>query len=387
MSEAVLYVGTFPRAYRTDVRDVAFGVHAFGQDLVSGELRSLGVAPTPRPGWVAVHPSGRYVYALNEVRSVSGAARGSVTAFSADPSTGVLRELGRAFTGASPCHATVDATGSVLLVASFHGGAVQCLPIGTDGRLGAARELGHRGSGVHPRQDGPHPHAVVLDRQNRFVFVPDMGTDRVEVHELDAATATLIPRPSAGSPVPAGSGPRHLVQHPDGHLVFCLNEITATIESFAFDETTGALTWLGTTAVLPPDYTGYRSGAEILLSPSGRHLYVTHRSHGSSGPRPEGGLDCVSWFRVDTPSGRLTLHGQIPSGGNIPRSCTLDPTGSRLLIAHQASSSIVTFAVDPGTGDLRPTELVTRTPVPVCLQFAPTPAPASTPVSSADPDR
>ena len=170
--------------------------------------------------------------------------------------------------------------------------------------------------------------------------------------------------------LPPGSGPRHLVIHPTGAWVFVVNEMNATVTSMAYDQDTGDLTVESTVAVLPDDAPGYRSAAEIAIDPSGRFVYVTHRSHGSSGPRPEGGEDCVVWFDVDVATGRLWRAGRVPSGGLIPRSCVFREGATKLLVAHQGSSTLVEFDVDPVTGALQPSGLVVPSPVPVCLLSA-----------------
>ena len=59
-------------------------------------LRSLdriGMPPTPRPGWVAFHPSRRYLYAVNEVREFEGRPGGKASTFAIEQATGQLSPL------------------------------------------------------------------------------------------------------------------------------------------------------------------------------------------------------------------------------------------------------------------------------------------------------
>ncbi|BBB01336.1 hypothetical protein RVR_8702 [Actinacidiphila reveromycinica] len=371
---AHLYVGTFPRAYHRDPVDTAFGVYALRVDPRTGDLRPAGSVPTPRPGWLAVHPGGRFLYAMNEVRDFEGHPGGGVSAFAADPRTGRLTALGTVPLGEpSPCHGVVDATGRHLIVATFHGGTVHLLPLGDDGRPGPACDVRrHRGSSVHPRrQTSPHAHSVTLDPANRFVLVADLGTDRLEVYGLDADRGRLSALPDGGACLPPGSGPRHTVFHPTAPVVYLVNEMAATVTVFAWEPEHGGLRATQTAPVLPEGTTGYRSASGIAVHPTGRFLYVTTRSHGSSGEPPERGPDSLVTFLIDPGTGRLLPGGRTATGGEIPRSLVLDPDGRHLYVGHQASGNVVTFRVDPGNGVPEPTGQVVATPVPVCLQMVP----------------
>jgi 6-phosphogluconolactonase len=371
MTAGLLYVGTHRRAHRADPVDIAFGVYAFRQ-AGDGSLASVGMTPAEQPGWIALHPGGGYLYVANEVGSSCGAAGGGVSAFALHPVTGALTALNSQHTSARPCHCVVDATGRYLLAATFGGGAVHMFPIQQDGSLGEQCDVQrHSGSSVHPRQQQPHAHAVCIDPANRFVLVPDLGTDQIWVYELDAANGRLIPRPQRAVNVEAGSGPRHLVIDQPARHAYLINEISATIQSFSYDVGTGGMKSIGTHDLLPPGFAGLRSGAAIALHPDGRHLYATTRSHGSSGEPPRRGLDSIVWFEIGGGNPDLRLRGRRPSEGEIPRAFALDPRGTRLYVGHQCSGTIASFDIDPDSGEPLPSGALVPTPVPVCLTFLP----------------
>ncbi|MFT4085130.1 MAG: lactonase family protein [Nocardioides sp.] len=361
-----LYVGTFERAYHRDLVEAAVGVYAFG--LHGGTLVPGPVTPAVRSGWLTPHPDGKTLYVAHEVTELDGAPGGGIGAYAVDRETGALRPLGRRRTGGNPCHAALSPGGSHLVVSTFHGGTVEVFEIGPDGALGdAVQVVRHHGSSIHPRrQRTPHPHAVVFDPTGRFVLVPDLGADRVVVHQWSAGR--LLHRPELSVEVEPGSGPRRLVFGADGTRAYLVGEMSATIDVFAWDAD-GALTRLDRVSTVADGFTGLRSAAELLLDPTGRFAYVTNRSHGSSGPPPEPGEDSLAWFAVDADSGLLRPAGRVPSGGAIPRTMTFGPDG-RLYVGHQGSSTILTFEIDAETGAA--TMIGSRTtPVPVCLQFLP----------------
>jgi 6-phosphogluconolactonase len=107
----------------------------------------------------------------------------------------------------------VDRTGKSLVVANYGNGVVAVFRVGADRRLSeSTAQVQHNGSGPdRSQQGGPHPHAVVLSPDNRFVFVPDLGLDKVFAYRLDPAQATGRKRFGPGSrtivaPAEPGSG-------------------------------------------------------------------------------------------------------------------------------------------------------------------------------------
>ena len=83
----------------------------------------------------------------------------------------------------------VDKTGKMLFVANYGSGNVASFAINPDGSIGERTGFDqHTGSSVDPRvRQGPHAHAVVLSPDNRFLFVPDLGTDQIKIYRVDAA--------------------------------------------------------------------------------------------------------------------------------------------------------------------------------------------------------
>ena len=366
-----LYVGTHRRALRADPADTAFGIYGFEQS--GSSYQPIGITATPQPGWIAAHPKGGLLYAVNEVRDLDGHPGGGVSAFAIDAASGALTALNTQPTPPMPCHCEVDQTGRFLLVATFGGGSVHLFPIEDDGRIGPECDAHHHsGSSIHPRrQTEPHAHAVSIDPGNRFVLVPDLGTDRLMVYELDQARSCLIARDDRTIALPPGSGPRHIAFGDAGRVVYLVNEMSATVTVFAFDGKTAELRLLQTADLLPDGFGGLRSGAAIAVHPSGAHLYATTRSHGSSELPEKPGLNLLIWFAIDPRDGTLQLSGSVLSGGEIPRSFAFDASGEELFVGHQGSGTLVTFQIDPTTGTPVPQPNPLLTPVPVCLTFVP----------------
>jgi 6-phosphogluconolactonase len=346
-----VYVGTY-----TD--GTSRGIYRFTLDPESGEAGApVLAAEAQNPSFLALHPSGRFLYAVNETGEFRGAKTGAVSAFAVDAKTLDLTLLNQQPSeGGAPCHLAIDRAGRNLLVANYGGGTVAVLPIGQDGRLAPASSVRtHEGKGPNAsRQDKPHAHGVYLDAAERFAFVPDLGADRVFVYRFDAAKGALEPH-GAAAPEP-GSGPRHMAFDPKGRYAYVINELSSTITTFAYDPARGELTRLDTVSALPAGFTGTSYTAEIEVSPDGRFLYGSNRGH-----------DSLVVFRVDPASGRLALAGHVPIGGSWPRHFTTLAGGRALLAAHQRGGTIAFFRIDPASGMPQPAGKAVAVDRPACL--------------------
>jgi 6-phosphogluconolactonase len=353
--ELVMYVGTYTSGE-------SVGIYLYRFNVVEGSLMRNGVATgVNNPSYLTLDRARRMLYAVEETEEFEGEKSGAVSAFALDGREGQLRFINRqASKGGAPCYITADGTGRFVLVANYVGGNVAVLPVSKDKGLGRATDV-EQDSGSGPnreRQEGPHAHCVVLDPSNRHAYACDLGTDKVMIYNFDARLGTLTPGARPFVSLKPGAGPRHLTFDRAGRRVYVLNELDSTVTAFARTRTTGALRELKTYPMLPEDFKGENTGADIHLTPDGRFLYCSNRGH-----------DSIALFRVNAPTGLLTPAGHTPTGGKAPRNFAVDPTGRFLLVANQKSDSIVTFRIDPSTGALQATGHTTEVPSPVCLKL------------------
>jgi len=352
----LLYVGTYTEDTKSD------GIYLVRMDPRSGKLRRVGaVNAGANPSFLAIHPNGRVLYAVNEVDKQNGRSTGGVSAFAIATNTGELtRRNEQPSEGAAPCYVSVDRSGRVALVANYNGGSIALLPIETDGSLApASHVVHHTGSGPNAeRQEAAHAHCIVADPSNRFVLAADLGADRVFVYSLDLEGRSLRHVEGGDAIMRPGAGPRHIAFHPTLPLVFVANELDSTVATLRFDAERGALSPLDARSTLPAGWTGTNFPADIHIAPSGRALYVSNRGHNS-----------LAVFSVAESTGALALEQVVSTEGDWPRNFTLDPTGRWLLVANQRSDSIVVFACDQKSGRLTPTRERIALPSPVCLKF------------------
>src|SRR6266576_1724123 len=353
----LLYVGTY-----TQYGSKSKGIYAFRYDAATQEVTSLGLAAeTTNPSWVALHPNGRFLYAVNEVQNYNGPNSGGVSAFAVDRATGKLTFLNEvASRGADPCYITVDQSGKYVLVANYTGGSIAAFPISADGKLGnAAAFVQHTGHGLNPkRQEAPHAHSIDLSPDERFAFVDDLGLDELLVYRFDKSKGSLKPNKPPFAQLDAGAGPRHFALHPSGKFAYVVSEMASTVTAFSVDLKAGVLHRSQSISTLPDDFKGENDDAEIEVHPSGKFLYASNRGH-----------DSITVFAIDSSKGTLTPIEHTSTGGKTPRNFAIDPTGTVLFAENQQSNNIVIFHIDEKTGKLTPTGKVLEVGQPVCIKF------------------
>ena len=296
----------------------------------------------PDPSFLVAEPDGEVLYAVDELTNPSVASFQRLD-------DGRLREVSRQPTdGEAPCHLLRHPAG-YLLAANYGSGSVSVHPIGADGTLGPLVDLvRHTGSGPNPeRQEGPHAHEVRL--AGELVVVVDLGLDRLIGYRLDPATGRLSVAADPFARTHPGAGPRHAVAHPNGRW-YVADELDSTVAVFDPDPSTGILHEV---AALPSTSGPPSFPASIALSASLDRLYVSNR-----------GADTIATFAVDA-LGDLALVDEVSCGGSWPRHFAI--SDGVLFVANERSDSVVSFALDAGTGLPRPTGDVVTVTSPTCV--------------------
>lgn len=338
------------------------GIYRFRFDDTTGSVEDFTLAAeAANPTFLAIHPNGQRLYAVNAIADFRGERTGAVSAFALDARTGALTLLNQQPSGGTgPCHLVVDRTGKNLLVANYSGGSVACLPLDAEGHLRPANSVfQHVGASVNPeRQEGPHAHSINLDRANRYALAVDLGLDKVLVYRFDPEKSVLTPNEPSSAPLKPGAGPRHLAFHPNGRYAYVINELDSTVTAFAYDSERGALQEVQTISSLPGGLAGENYPSEILVHPNGRFLYGSNRGH-----------DSLAIYAIDAATGRLEIRGHAPSGGKWPRNFNFDPSGRWMIVGNQNSDNFHVCRVDTVTGSLTPTGPAQQAPAPICFKL------------------
>jgi len=350
-----LLVGTYTDGGSND------GIHVYRFNPNKGEATFVSkTSGVQNPSWLAISKDGKFVYAVNEN---SGDKPGELSAFAFDKKTGQLTFLNKQPTdGFAPCHVSVDASGKNVITANYAGGNITVFKTNDDGSLQPYVQLaGHEGYGVNvTRQEMPHPHQVVFSPDSKFVFSPDLGTDRLYQYNFNGTDPKNVLTP-ANDPgyvtVDDGFGPRHMTFNPDGKTAYLLNELAGNIIVYSYED--GKFTPKQTIASTTAGDKNDHGSAEIVISPNGKFLYTSNR----------GAANNVALYKVQT-DGTLLENGTQAVAAN-PRSMMVDPSGRFLLVASQNGNTIQIFVINKNFGLLQDSGVKVDVQKPVCLVMTP----------------
>ena len=349
-----MYVGTYTHGKSK-------GIYIFDFDAISGKLELKGVSSElENPSYLCVSKNSKYLYAVMEVGEFQGEAGGAVGAYSIDSRTGLLKLINIQPTkGKDPCHLSTDSTGKYLFAANYSEGTFSVYPIGRDGQIDTISFIiRHMGSGPNKaRQEEPHVHYVALTPDEKYLCAVDLGIDKINIYSFTLKDGCPAIEENLPVTVKPGSGPRHMVFHPNSGFAYLLTELSSEVIAFEYNCHIGAFNQIQCITTLPAGLKGTNYCAAIHISPCGKFLYSSNRGH-----------DSIALFRIIQASGRLEPVSHIPTRGSFPRDFAIDPTGRFLFAANQDSDTIIPFAIMPDSGLLEQTGDIMEIPDPVCIK-------------------
>lgn len=347
-----LLVGTYTNDQKTN------GIHVYTFDAENGSAEEKSrITDIRNPSFLAVSKDRKNVYSVSE----GGEGKG-VSAYAFDTNSGKLKFLNSGSAGGNgPCYISVDEKKRTVFTGNYGGGSLSATRLKSDGSLSSdVQVIQHEGGSVNKsRQDKPHVHAVVLSPDGRYLLVPDLGTDKVNIYRYDEnQTEPLSPAAQPFASVNPGGGPRHLTFHPNGKYAYLILEMEGAV--VAFDYKDGQLKETQRLTMLSPDFKGKVGAADIHVSSDGKFLYGSNRGEANE----------IVIYAIDK-KGKLTYAGRQGQGVDTPRNFAIDPTGNFLLVGNQNGNDIAIFKRDQKTGLLSPTGKTIQVDKPVCLKFVP----------------
>jgi len=332
------------------------GIYAYSMQPETGVLTLAGTGEDiTNPSFLAVSPNGQYLYACTDTKTL---VPGNIRSFAIDTTTCAIRYINQQSSmGANPVYITVHKSNHFVMAANYTAGSAVVFGTNADGSINPALQtISFTGSSINKeRQEKPHIHSVVFSPANDWVFMPDLGADKIHAFQFNPANAApLTETDSLTVGTVPGSGPRHLVFHPQKNYAYCIEEMSGMVTAYAYKA--GKLSLLQRIPSCRQKAEAH-SSADIHLSPDGLFLYASNRIENT-----------ISIFSVAA-NGYIRLVGHQSTEGDVPRNFTLDPRGHFLLVANQGSNNIVVLKRNKKTGLLRDTGICVSVASPSCLQM------------------
>ena len=308
--------------------------------------------------YLGLHPNGKYLYATTMDNDCE------VVSFKIDD-TGKVSAMNRlSAAGGSPRYVSVDDSHKNVLMVNYNTkegrGNVRIYPIDAGGQLQAHTEMiEHDGGSVNPdRQQESHPHMIVTTPDNRFAIVPDLGTDTVYVYALDTDSGTLSLHTEVK--LHAGAGPRHVSFHPALSLMYVINELDSTLDTFFYNTDNDTWTHRATISTLPDDFPNAGDEvsycADVHVHPNGKFLYGSNRGH-----------DSIVIFALGV-DGIPSLVGHESTRGHWPRAFMITANGKWLVVGNRHTDTAEVFAIDAESGLLTHTSSL-ELPSPIAFKM------------------
>jgi 6-phosphogluconolactonase (cycloisomerase 2 family) len=349
--KTLLFVGSY-----TDGKPDT-GIYVFEFNDKTGELQQKCIVDkVVNPSFLDFAPNGKQLYVCTDTKLPQ---KGSVSAYAIDSVNGTLTFLNKQPSGGeNPIYVAVDNSSGYVACGNYGSGSAVIFKVNEQGGLHPYDQLiQFSGSSINKqRQEKSHIHATVFSPDNKFLLLPDLGADKIRAFNfksnskppLTAAHYLLVNTAQ-------GSGPRHLIFHPNKKFVYCIEELSGTITTYNYQK--GTMTVVDRVFACA-DTADIYSSADLHITPDGRFLYATNR-----------GENTIAIFSINKKDGKLTLTGHESTYGNSPRNFTIDPSGNFLLVANQLSNNIVVFRINKETGKLIKTAIEIKVFNPSCLKI------------------
>ncbi len=336
MDSEKLIIGT----YTGSGSDASQGIYLVTRDKETGLLSfdSL-LVEIENPTFQAITSDGRFLFSVSETSNKGG----TVYSYAIQPDRSLKVINSQPTLGKSACHVAVNEEQTMLFVANYTSGVFTYYHLSPHGEISEPVEhYEYEGSGPHPNQNRSHPHQAMISPDQKYVYVPDLGTDQIHMYLIEPYTGKLKPLNPAAYVLPPGSGPRHMTFHPSKPYAYVINELGNTIQAMLYDEKTGLLSDIGIYSTLPEDFNEVSYCADIHISPDGKYLYGSNRGHNS-----------LVIFKIIQDSGKLERVGFSSVHGDWPRNFYISHDGKFVYVGNQKTGNIAVFSRDFESGQLQ----------------------------------
>lgn len=272
--------------------------------------------------------------------------------------------------GKSTCYLTLHPDGKFLTAVHYWNAKLHTFPIDEQGILGepicsCQQGNGHYADSSLPgrvehwmfRQKWSHAHCAVIEPYTRqYMFVCDLGQDKIFVYPLYQDSASGPMTPVGDIQLPNGVGPRHLVFHPDVKTAYVVNELVSSVTVLKLtntDQEVPSMSGIQSLSTLPVEWQEKKTTingvwkatshcSEIRLHPSGNFLYVGNRGHES-----------IVIYKIDKDNdGMLEQVDIVSTAGKCPRNFNFAADGTILVVGNQNTNTLVNFNIDLNSGKL-----------------------------------
>lgn len=325
------------------------GIEVFDINLRSGQSRKAYDLQTPAASFQHISADGQYLFSITE----ESGGKSAVCSFVKN-AKGQFEKLNSSLTTSpNPCFILYREASKTLYVANYSGGSLSIFKT-FEGRISPISQfIQYTGSSVNPnRQKEPHAHMTILSPDQNYLFVNDLGTDKIYQHKIFADGT--VEEKYTSTTVPAGQGPRHLIFNKAGSHAYLITELKGQVDVFKVSNNSlNLVQTLDADTAKSPD----KGSADIHLSPNEKWLISSNRISSNE----------LTIFAVQA-DGLLKKIKHL-TVARKPRNFNFDPTGRFVYVASQDDHKVEIYSFNDQTGELTNTHQDILVKAPVSLHF------------------
>jgi 6-phosphogluconolactonase len=334
----------------------------YREDPNSGILTQLATSPVTAGAGVqslAVHPTGKYIYAAN-------AGENDISFFLIEPGGQLEEQTPRTVAGTSPTLLVMDSAGKFLYVANSGSQNISVFSIAPSSSSSNGGSLSQIGN---PFQAGIAPLNMKLSSSGNFLYVTGASSQAgtpgyIEVLAINTSVTAPASPLSIVAITQPGSSPYGLVISPNGNYLYTANFGDNTISEFTIGSN-GLLTSIPGSPI-GQTFTGPVS---LVIEPSGKYLYVANQQ--SSGN--------VAGYSIGTDGALSVLTSSPYPTAAQPNYIASDPDGNFLFVGNLSKPVIESFCLaskltcnaSPGPGSLTEVEKYPLVGAPTSIVVSP----------------
>jgi len=320
----------------------AESIQVYQLDTLNGKLTKITAAKNIiNPSYLTISPNGKYLYACTDTKMPNA---GSVSSFAFNPENKTLTFLNKQSSGGeNPVYVSVHKSGKWLVNANYTEGSVSVHPLLENGKIDSLSQNFQYSDGSvrKERQTRSHVHSAVFSPQFDYLFLPDLGADKIRCYGFDESKKQpLTETNNPFTKTDLEAGPRHFTFHPNQQFGYCIEEMAGAISVYQYEN--GTLKKIQRINTHPDKIKEGFESSDIHISPDGKFLYATNRGKENN----------IAIFSIDA-NGLLTNIGYQSTLGKHPRIFAIDESGKFLIATNVLSGNVVVFKRNLQTGLLK----------------------------------
>lgn len=320
----------------------AESIQVYQLDTTKGKLTKVTSAKNIiNPSYLTLSPNGKYLYACTDTKTPNA---GSVSSFEFSPENKTLSFLNKQSSGGeNPVYVSVHKSGKWLVNGNYTEGSVSIHPLLENGQIDSiVQNFQYADGSVHKeRQTRSHVHSAVFSPQNDYLFLPDLGADKIRCYRFDESQKQpLVETKVPFTKTDLEAGPRHFTFHPNQKFGYCIEEMAGAISVYDYQD--GTLKPIQRINTHPDNIKDGFESSDIHISPDGKFLYATNRGKENN----------IAIFSIDE-NGLLKNIGYQSTLGKHPRIFAIDESGKFLVATNVLTGNVVVFKRNPLTGLLK----------------------------------